>query len=91
MKIAIIALLSLAASPAFAEELRIYQTDKYGRIRYSEPSYTVRADGRVIQTDPYGNKQYSKQQYQIKGDRIVPVSALGYRQYSKPALVINGR
>ncbi len=28
------------------------------------------------------------QQYQITGDRIVPGSALGYRQYSRPALVI---
>ena len=58
MKNAII-LLSLVAFPAIAGETRVYLTDKYGRIRYSEPSYTVRADGRVIQTDPYGNKQYS--------------------------------
>jgi hypothetical protein len=59
MKIATIMFLSLVASPALAEELRIYQTDKYGRIQHSKPSYTVRADGRVIQTDPYANKQYS--------------------------------
>jgi hypothetical protein len=76
---------ALLAISAHAEDVRIYQTDKYGHIQYSKPSYTVRADGRVIQTDPYGNKLYSKQQYQIRGDKIVPVSALGYRQYSKPA------
>lgn len=82
---------TLLAIPAHADEVRIYQTDKYGHIQYSKPSLTIRADGRVIQTDPYGNKMYSKQQYQIAGDKIVPVSALGYRQHSKPALVINKR
>jgi hypothetical protein len=43
----------------------------------------------VLQVDPHGNKLYHEQQYQIAGDKIVPVSAPGYRQYSKPALVIN--
>lgn len=91
MKYAIIVLLSLVASSAFAGELRIYQTDKYGRIQYSKPSYTIRADGRIIQTDAYGNKQYSKQQYQITGNKIVPVSAIGYRQYNKPAFVFESK
>jgi hypothetical protein len=77
--------------PAHADEVRIYKTDKYGRIQYSQSSYTIRADGRVIQTDSHGNKLYHKQQYQITGDKIVPVSTLGYRQYSKPPLVLQRR
>ncbi len=82
---------ALIAVCAHADEVRIYQTDKYGRIQYSQPSYTIRADGRVIQTDANGTKLYHKQQYQISGDKILPVSALGYRQYSKPALVSKER
>lgn len=89
MKNAIIFVMLLIASPAIAGETRIYQTDKYGHVQYSKPSFTIRADGRIIQTDAYGNKLYSRQQYQIRGDKIVPVDALGYRQYSKPALLID--
>ena len=68
-----------------------YQTDKYGHIQYSKPSYTIKANGRIIQTDAHGNKLYDKQQYQITGDKIVPVNALGYRQYNKPTLVIESK
>jgi hypothetical protein len=82
---------ALIAVSAHADDVRVYQTDKYGHIQYSKPSLTIRADGRVIQTDAYGNKLYHKQQYQITGEKIVPVSAFGYRQYSKPALVIKGQ
>lgn len=91
MQHAIIMLMLLAAFPAVAGELRVYQTDAYGNIQYNKPSYTVTTDGRVIQTDAYGNKLYGKQQYQIKEDKVVPVSALGYRQYSKPQLVVEQR
>jgi hypothetical protein len=84
----LLACLALIAIPAHADEVRVYQADAYGNIQYHKPSLAVRADGRVIQTDPYGNKLYHKQQYQITGDKVVPASALGSRQYSKPALVI---
>ena len=83
--------LAIFAIPAHADEVRIYKTDKYGRIQYSQPSYTIRADGRVILTDPHGNKLYHKQQYVIRGNSIVPVNARGDRQYNRPALVVMGR
>jgi len=91
MKHSIIMLMSLVAFPVFAGELRVYQTDAYGNIQYHKPSYTVTKDGRVTQTDPYGNKRYGMQEYQIKGDKVVPVSALGYRQYNKATLVFGER
>jgi hypothetical protein len=62
--------------------------DAHGNIQYHKPSLTIRADGRVIQTDAHRNKLYHKQQHVIQGDKIVPVSTLGYRQYSKSALTI---
>ena len=64
--------------------------DAHGNVQYHKPSLTIGADGRVIQTDAHGNKLYHKQQYQITDDKIVPVNVLGYRHYSKPALV-NGQ
>ncbi len=88
---ALVACLALFAVPAHADEVRIHQTDKNGNIQYHKPSLSIRTDGRVIQTDKHGNKLFHKQQYQIAGDKIVPVSALGYRQYSKPALVLEGK
>lgn len=88
---ALLTCLALIAISAHAEDVRVYQTDKYGHIQYHKPSLTITTKGRVIQTDAHGNKLYHKQQYQIAGDNIVPVSALGYRQYSKPALVIKGQ
>lgn len=83
--------LAIFAIPAHANEVRIYQADAHGTIQYHKPSLTIRADGRVIQTDKHGNRLYHKQQYQIAGDKIMPVSALGYRQYSKPALIYKGK
>jgi len=76
------------AVSAHADDVRIYRTDARGDVQYHKPSLTIRADGRVIQMDKHGNRLFHKQQYQIAGDKIVPVSALGYRQYSKPALKI---
>ena len=83
--------LAFLSVPAHADEVRIYQTDANGNIQYHKPSLTIRTDGRVIQTDKHGNRLYHKQQFQIAGDKIMPVSALGYRQYSKPALAIKGQ
>lgn len=88
---ALLTCLMLLTVPAHADEVRIYSADAWGRIQYHKPSLTIRSDGRVIQTDAHGNKLYHKQQYQIAGDKIVPVSALGYRQYSKPAFVFESR
>jgi hypothetical protein len=45
----------------------------------------------VVNSDPYGNKLYHRQQYLITADKIVPVSALGDRQYSKSQLIIKQR
>lgn len=86
---AMLTCLAMFAVSAHADDVRIYQTDKYGNIQYHKPSLTIRSDGRVIQTDKHGNRLYHKQQYQIAGDKIVPASTLGYRQYNKPGFVIS--
>lgn len=88
---ALLTCLALTAISAHAEDVRIYQTDKYGHIQYSKPSYVISSAGRVVQADAYGNKQYTKQQYQILNNKIIPVDAYGNRQYTKPALVIEDR
>lgn len=82
---------ALIATSAQAADVRVYAVDAHNNVQYHKPSLTIRADGRVIETDKSGNKLYHRQQYQIAGDKIVPVSAFGYRQYSKPALVIESR
>ncbi len=54
MKIVIATCLVLLASSVAAEEQqRVYQTDAYGRIQSSKPSYSVGKDGRVVEVDPY--------------------------------------
>jgi hypothetical protein len=91
MKTAIIALLSLVAFPAFAGEVRVYQSDAYGNLQYSKPSYLITDRGKIVQIDKFGNKLYGEQQFQITGDKVVAVDAYGNRQYRKPTLAIERR
>ena len=66
------------------EQQRVYQTDAYGRIQHSKPSYSVGEDGRIVEVDPYGNKQHDKPQYVIRKDRVYE-TAYGRIQYHKPS------
>jgi hypothetical protein len=64
-------------SSASEEELRVHQTDAYGRVRHDKPSYSVGSDGRIVEVDQYGNKQYHKRQFIIRKDRVYETNSYG--------------
>jgi len=81
---------TLVTEDAWAQrpaELRIYQTDSVGNIRYHAPSWTVQSDGRVIETNSYGVKLYHRQQYKIVGNQSVPIDSVGNPQPHKNVTV----
>lgn len=75
--------------PALPEKgTRIYQTDAYGRVRYNQPSWVVKENGRMVEVSPYGSEQSHKQQYKIEWDRVYHADYAGRVQYNKPSFAV---
>ena len=73
--------LVLLTASVSTEELRVYQTDAYGRVQHNKPSYAVRKDGRVVQTDGYGNRRYDKAQYKVECGCVRNASRVDHAAY----------
>lgn len=86
--LAALAVPAWAADPAPVAPVRIYQTDAYGRIRLSQPSWLVQSDGRIVAVDAYGHPQYHRPGYLVKDGRIYATDAYGRVRYNTPGLVI---
>ena len=78
-----LALLSLVASSAIANEQIIYQSDSYGSPLHNKPSWVVQHNGQIIERDPYGNTQHQKPQYLIKNNNIYQTDGYGNTLYNK--------
>ncbi len=82
----------LAAEPAPSlvpvKPVRLYQSDAYGRIRYSQPSLLLQPDGRIRPVDPYGHPQASKPGYQVQGNAVYQADAYGRIQHQKPGYAV---
>jgi hypothetical protein len=88
MKLVIISSPTLFSVVGHAGELRVYQSDSMGDIKYNKPSYVVQENGRIIEVNPAGRIQYHKKQYQIKGQTIYQVNSIGDIKYNKPSYTI---
>lgn len=58
--------LMLLSTTAFAQEVRIYQTDHLGNKQYHKPSIVIQTNGRGVEVNSVGVKQYHKSQIQIE-------------------------
>jgi hypothetical protein len=79
-------ILLLVAFNVHAEDLVIYQTDPYGKVRKNVDHYVLKDDGRIYVADPYGKVRYNIGSYKVNPDGTI----VTFDPYGKQAGTMKG-